>query len=78
MRPPDRQERLPPPLDDFLYICEDAYARREIIATEMKILRTVNFDVGLPVSYRFLRRYARVSAASRRRRRWLMGALSLL
>ncbi|KAF0291818.1 G2/mitotic-specific cyclin-B3 [Amphibalanus amphitrite] len=52
-------ERLPPPLDDFLYICEDAYARREIIATEMKILRTVNFDVGLPVSYRFLRRYAR-------------------
>ncbi|XP_037076534.1 G2/mitotic-specific cyclin-B3-like [Pollicipes pollicipes] len=52
-------ERLPPPLDDFLYICEDAYARREVIFTEMKMLRTVNFDLGLPVSYRFLRRYAR-------------------
>jgi len=52
-------ERLPPPLDDFLYICEDAYARREIILTEMKMLRTVQFDLGLPISYRFLRRFAR-------------------
>lgn len=50
-------------MDDFLYICEDAYARREVIQTEMKMLTAVNFDLGLPLSYRFLRRYARVSTS---------------
>lgn len=52
-------ERLPPPLDDFLYICEDAYTRHEVIHTEMKMLQVVDFQLGLPISYRFLRRYAR-------------------
>lgn len=28
---------------------------------EMNILKVVNFDLGIPLSYRFLRRYARVS-----------------
>ena len=28
---------------------------------EMSILKAVDFDIGLPLSYSFLRRYARVS-----------------
>ena len=27
---------------------------------EMNILKTIDFDIGLPLSYSFLRRYARV------------------
>lgn len=52
-------ERTPPYVDDFLYICDDAYKRKELISMEIKILKVVGFDLGIPLSYRFLRRYAR-------------------
>ncbi|KAG8178599.1 hypothetical protein JTE90_019705 [Oedothorax gibbosus] len=57
-------ERMPPLVDDFLFICDDSYTRQELLDTEVKILRTVNFDLGIPLSYRFLRRYARCSRIS--------------
>lgn len=52
-------ERIPPYVDDFLYICDDAYNRKELISMEIKILKTIGYDLGIPLSYRFLRRYAR-------------------
>lgn len=52
-------ERTPPYVDDFLYICDDAYNRKELLAMEIKILKEIDFDLGVPLSYRFLRRYAR-------------------
>lgn len=63
--PSSEQERTPPYVDDFLYICDDAYNRKELIAMEMKILKKIDFDLGVPLSYRFLRRYARVSFSIR-------------
>jgi len=57
-------ERTPPYIDDFLYICDDAYSRAQIIAFEMKMLHTVGFDLGVPLSYRYLRRYARCAKVS--------------
>lgn len=48
-------------VEDFLYICDGAYTQRELIKMEMNVLKVVNFDLGIPLSYRFLRRYARVS-----------------
>ncbi|CAH0557665.1 unnamed protein product [Brassicogethes aeneus] len=54
-------ERMPPMIDDFLYICDGAYARRELIRMEINILKVCGFDLGIPISYRFLRRYARVT-----------------
>jgi len=47
-------------VDDFLYICDDAYRRRELLAYEIKMLKSINFDLGIPLSYRYLRRFARV------------------
>ncbi|XP_030066315.1 G2/mitotic-specific cyclin-B3 [Microcaecilia unicolor] len=58
------EERCPPCVDDFLYICDDAYKREELIATERDILQTLKFDINIPVSYRFLRRYAKCARAS--------------
>ncbi|KAG0693501.1 G2/mitotic-specific cyclin-B3 [Chionoecetes opilio] len=52
-------ERTPPYVDDFLYICDDAYNRKELLAMEIKILKKIDYDLGVPLSYRFLRRYAR-------------------
>lgn len=57
-------ERIPPYVDDFLYICDDAYKRHELITMEIDILKTVGFDLGIPLSYRFLRRYARCAKLS--------------
>lgn len=54
-------ERIPPLIDDFLYICDGAYSRRELIRMEMNVLKICDFNLGIPLSYRFLRRFARVS-----------------
>ncbi|KAH8373596.1 hypothetical protein KR009_001572 [Drosophila setifemur] len=48
----------PPLIQDFLCICDGAYKRDELVAMEREALRTINFDLGIPLSYRFLRRYA--------------------
>uniref|UniRef100_A0A023FJH7 Putative cyclin b n=1 Tax=Amblyomma cajennense TaxID=34607 RepID=A0A023FJH7_AMBCJ len=52
-------ERCPPSVRDFLYICDDAYSHEELIAMEGHLLRVLDFQLGMPLSYRFLRRYAR-------------------
>lgn len=58
-------ERIPPYIDDFLYICDGAYTRKELIEMERNVFRAVNYNLGVPLSYRFLRRYARVSFVER-------------
>ncbi|XP_072034645.1 G2/mitotic-specific cyclin-B3-like [Amphiura filiformis] len=57
-------ERCPPALDDFIYICDDAYDRQQFIDMEMSVLREVDFNLGVPLSYRFLRRFAKSCHAS--------------
>ncbi|MCI4386259.1 hypothetical protein PGIGA_G00060360 [Pangasianodon gigas] len=58
------EERSPPSIDDFLYICDDAYNRQEFLVMERNILQGLHFDINIPVPYRFLRRYAKVAHAS--------------
>lgn len=53
-------ERIPPMVDDFLYVCDDAYSRDQLMRMERKMLQVVGFDLGYSLSYRFLRRYGRV------------------
>lgn len=52
-------ERIPPMIEDFLYICDGAYTHRELTRMEINVLKVMDFDLGIPLSYRFLRRYAR-------------------
>ncbi|XP_057230956.1 G2/mitotic-specific cyclin-B3 isoform X2 [Malurus melanocephalus] len=58
------EERCPPCVDDFLYICDDAYKREELIAMEISILQTLKFDINIPIPYRFLRRFAKCARAT--------------
>ena len=53
-------ERIPPLVDDFLYVCDDAYNREELMSQERKMLKVVGFDLGYSLSYRYVRRYGRV------------------
>ncbi|CAJ1085851.1 G2/mitotic-specific cyclin-B3 [Xyrichtys novacula] len=57
------EERSPPCVDDFLYICDDAYKKEELISTEANILQALRFDINIPIPYRFLRRYAKCVSA---------------
>ncbi|XP_054168563.1 G2/mitotic-specific cyclin-B3-like [Oppia nitens] len=57
-------ERIPPAIEDFLYICDDAYTRNDVILMEMRILKAIDFDLCFAISYRFLRRYARCAKLS--------------
>ncbi|EDV53784.1 G2/mitotic-specific cyclin-B3 [Drosophila erecta] len=52
-------ERQPPLIEDFLYICDGAYNHDELVQMERETLRVIKYDLGIPLSYRFLRRYAR-------------------
>uniref|UniRef100_A0A182VXF1 Uncharacterized protein n=1 Tax=Anopheles minimus TaxID=112268 RepID=A0A182VXF1_9DIPT len=54
-------ERLPPTVDDFVYFCDGAYERVDLLKMERTVFRTIEYDLGYPLSYRFLRRYARVN-----------------
>ncbi|OUC45832.1 Cyclin protein [Trichinella nativa] len=58
-----KMERCPPSIEDFLYICDNAYTAEEVFEKERDILKHLEFDIGFPLSYRFLRRYARVTNA---------------
>lgn len=53
------EENNPPLTEDFLYICDGAYTDKQLIRMEKLVFRTINFNLGIPLSYRFLRRYAR-------------------
>lgn len=58
------EERHPPCLDDFIYICDDAYQQQQFIAMESRIIRSLGFDINVPIPYRFLRRYAKAAFAN--------------
>jgi G2/mitotic-specific cyclin-B3 len=53
------EERMPPIIDDFIYVSDNAYNRKELIKMEIDILKSVQFDIGIPLSYTFLRRFAK-------------------
>ncbi|GMT34391.1 hypothetical protein PFISCL1PPCAC_25688, partial [Pristionchus fissidentatus] len=52
-------ERQPPLIDDFLYVSEDAFTRPALEEMERNLLETVAFDLGAPLSYSHVRRFAK-------------------
>ena len=48
------EEIAVPHIQDFIFITNSSYRRREIIAMELKILITINFQVSVPTSNTFL------------------------
>lgn len=40
---------------------DGAYNKNELIQMEVMIFKAINYDMSMPLSYTFLRRYAKVS-----------------
>lgn len=53
-------DRMPPYLDDLVFVCDEAYSREEILKFEVDLMRVLEYDINLPVSYLCLRRYGKV------------------
>lgn len=48
-------------MEDFVYICDNTYSRKDVLTMERSLLTNVGFDINVPIAYRFLRRYAKCS-----------------
>jgi cyclin B len=53
------EERMPPPIDELLYACDNSYTSSELVEMELEICRATEFNFNLPLSYSFLRRFAK-------------------
>jgi cyclin B len=58
------EELSPPLIDDFVYLCDDAYTSSELKRSERDMLQVIGYDINIPIAYRFLRRYAKAANAS--------------
>lgn len=56
------EEMYSPEIHDFVYMSDKAYTQRDIIRTEMRILRALDFNLGRPLPLHFLRRFTKAAA----------------
>jgi cyclin B len=57
------EEIYPPIVKDFVYITDNAYTKEEILEMERKMLCTLDFNIQITSSYRFLERFSKVAKA---------------
>jgi len=53
------EEVYAPACSDFVYITDNAYTEEEIKATELRIVKALEFNLSQPVAINFLRRYSK-------------------
>jgi len=56
------EEMYVPEVGDFVYVTDNAYEAKEILATELKILRVLNFNLGKPTAINFVRRNSKAGS----------------
>jgi len=52
------EEILFPDMEDYVYICDNAYKSEQILAMELDIFQTLEYNIGQPMSISFLRRFS--------------------
>ena len=57
------EEIYPPIVKDFVYITDNAYTKDEILDMERDMLETLQFDIQITSSHRFLERYSKIQKA---------------
>jgi hypothetical protein len=55
------EEIYPPIVKDFVYITDNAYTKPEILEMERIILQTLDFNISVNSSFRFLERYCKIA-----------------
>jgi hypothetical protein len=57
------EEIYPPECNDFVYISASVYTREQILAMESTILNAVEFNLTVPTSLHFLRRFSKAAGS---------------
>lgn len=60
------EEIYPPQVSDMVGICDDAFNDDEIIAMEVKILRTLKYKITIPSAHVFLLRYLKAGHGNKK------------
>lgn len=60
------EEILFPDIEDYVYICDNAYKAEQILRMELEMFATLDFNIGQPMSISFLRRYSSAGGADAR------------
>jgi hypothetical protein len=55
------EEIYPPEVRDYVYICDNAYTREQIVKMEQMILQTLNFRLTVPTPRSFLKRFCKAA-----------------
>lgn len=60
------EEIYSPTTTDFVYITDDAYNKQDLIDMEESMLKLLQFNIGVPTSYRFFERFTKVTKCNTR------------
>jgi cyclin A len=56
------EEIYPPEVDDFVYITDDTYTKKQLLRMEHFLLKVLAFDMTAPTTHQFLRHFLTVQA----------------
>ncbi|XP_076811415.1 cyclin-A2-like [Clavelina lepadiformis] len=60
------EEIYPPDVGEFVYITDDTYTKKQVLRMEHLILKVLNFDVAVPTSNQFLKRFLKAAGANKK------------
>lgn len=58
------EELFPPDIDDFVYITDETYKKKQILEMEKRIVKVLDFHLGKPLPTHFLRRFSKAAKAA--------------
>jgi cyclin B len=58
------EDMWPPLCKDLVYVGSRAFSKADIVKMEVTILNAIKFDIGVPTSFRFFKRYAKAAGAN--------------
>ncbi|KAL5559235.1 hypothetical protein UlMin_035446 [Ulmus minor] len=58
------EEILPPRVEDFCFITDNTYSREEVIKMESEVLNLLHFQLSIPTTKTFLRRFIQAAQSS--------------
>ncbi len=60
------EEIYPPEISDFIYICDSAYDKQQILSMEQTILKVLCYQMTIPSAHAFLVRFLKAAHADRK------------